>query len=181
MEAHGASQDRGDSGSQVGFASAVAGSSLPGSELSLHDLARLFLSLSGSREQWDAVVSSAFSTAAVSGAGLVPGSVALELVAAPSVCSSGHVSAMGVASPAGGASASGSSSQRESPFSERRRKHLSSMRGPSRVRGIMGVSLLPLPALLVWLAHPPPLRRTGGRDAPSPCWSSWRRWWSLWA
>ena len=72
VEAHGVSQDRGNSGSRVGSTSAVSDGSLPWPEPYLRDPARLFLSLSGSREQWDAVVGSAFSVAAVSGAGSLP-------------------------------------------------------------------------------------------------------------
>ena len=67
MEAHDASQDRGNSGSRVGSVPAFAGSSLPQAEPSLRDLARLFLSLSASREQWEVIAGSAFSSA-VSGA-----------------------------------------------------------------------------------------------------------------
>ena len=74
--------------SRAGSASAVLGSSLPGHEPSLRDLARLFLSLSGSREQWDAVVGSPFSAASASGAGSLPGPAAPEPVAVPSACSS---------------------------------------------------------------------------------------------
>ena len=52
-------------------------------------------------------------------------------------------------------------------------------RGPSWVRSVVGIGLLPLPTLLVWFTHPPPLRpllrvrQAGERDASSPCWSSW--------
>ena len=97
--------------SRVECAPAVAGSSSPRPMPSLQDLARLFLSLSGSREQWDAVLGSAFSTAAVSGAGFLPGPAALELSAATSECSSASVPAPGVSSPAGAASVTGSSGQ----------------------------------------------------------------------
>ena len=55
VEAHGSSQDRGNSGLRVESAPATAGSSVPQPKPSLQDLARLFLSLSGSREQWDAI------------------------------------------------------------------------------------------------------------------------------
>ena len=67
MEAHDASQDHGNSGSQVGSVPAVAGSSLLQAEPSLRDLARLFLSLLASRKQWEVVAGSAF-LSAVSGA-----------------------------------------------------------------------------------------------------------------
>ena len=108
----------------MGSSSLVGGSSLPGPKSSLSDLARLFLSLSGSRDQWDVVAGSAFLAAAISSAGLVPGSVAPEPVAAPSACSSECVSAPGAGSSAGGASVTSSSGllghSRDSPCSERR-------------------------------------------------------------
>ena len=148
------SKDRGNSGSRAGSASAVTGSSRPGPKPSLRDLARLFLSLSGSLEQWDAVAGSAF-LAVAKNAGSLPGSAALEPVSAPSACSSARVPAPGAGSPAGGASAAGLLGRSwESPRLERRRRHSS-----IRVRDFVGVGLLPLPALLIWLAHPPPLHR----------------------
>ena len=60
VEAAVASWDRGNSGSRVESAPAVAGSSIPRPTPSLPDFARLFLSLSGSLVQWDAVVGSLF-------------------------------------------------------------------------------------------------------------------------
>ena len=144
-------------------APALAGSSIPLPKPSSQDFARLLLSLSGSREQWLAVAGSTFSAATVYSVGSLPGPTAPELVAVLSACSSERVSAPGVGSPAGGASATGSSGQREcsreSPHSEQRRRCSSSgERCPSRVRSVVGVGLLPLPVLLVWLARPPPLR-----------------------
>ena len=98
VEAHDVSQDRGNSGSHAGSASVVAGSSRPGLEPSLCDLARLFLSLSGSHDQWDEVAGS-LSAEAVSEAGSLPGSVAPGRVSAPSACSSACVPAPGVVFP----------------------------------------------------------------------------------
>ena len=88
-------------------APAVAGSSIQQPKPSLQDLARLFLSLKGACEQWDAVADSAFSAATVSGAGSLPGPAAPVLVAAPSACLSVRVTAPGEGSSAGGASATG--------------------------------------------------------------------------
>ena len=121
-KAHDVSQGRFNSGSHAGSAAIVAGSFRPGFKSSLRDLARLFLSLSGSRDQWDAVAGSV-SAEAVSGAGSLPGSVAPGPVSAPSACSSVRVPTPGVVSLSGGASATGLSSllgrSRESPRSER--------------------------------------------------------------
>ena len=74
VEAHGSFQDRSTSGLRVESVPAVAGSSIPQPMPSLQDLAKLFLSLSGSREQWDVVAGSAFSAASgpVLGHCLVP-------------------------------------------------------------------------------------------------------------
>ena len=162
MEAYGSSQDRNNSGLRVESAPAVAGSSIPQPKLSLQDLARLFLSLSGSREQWDAVAGSAFSAGIGSGAGSLPGLAVPVPVAAPSACSSVCVPTLGGGLPlmllprpirlvGGGAlgsppALSGAAGARLAG------------RGPSRGRSVAGVGLLPLPALLVWLAFPPPLR-----------------------
>ena len=105
-------------------APAVAGSSIPQPKPSLQDLARLFLSLSGSRAQWDAVAGSVFSAASGSGAGSLSGPAALVPVSVPSVCSSASVPTPGGGSPAGTASATSSAGQkersRESSCSERR-------------------------------------------------------------
>ena len=89
-------------------APAVAGSSIPQLKSSFQDLARLFLSLSGSHEQLDV-----FSAATISGAGSLPGLAAPVPVAAPSACLSARVSAPGEGSPAGGASTTGSPGRRE--------------------------------------------------------------------
>ena len=162
-EALDASQDRRNSGLQVESAPVVVGSSIPQPKPSLQDLTRLFLSLSWSREQWDAVAGCAFSAATVFGAGSLPGPAVLVPVAAPSACSSARVSAPGEGSPTGVASATGSPGRRERSLSP---PALSAAvgarlagRGPSRGRSVVGVGLLPLPALLVWLAHPRPLLR----------------------
>ena len=167
-------------------APAVAGSSIPQPKPSLQDLARLFLSLSMSREQWNAVVGSAFSAATVSGAGSLPGLAAPVPVAAPSACSSASVSAPGEGSPTSGASATGSPGQREhsrvSSRSEQRCRHSSSeersQSGKKRHRGRS-----PSPArssLLLLFVRFFGCGHAGGRDASSPRWSSWRGWWSLW-
>ena len=108
-----ASLDRGNSGSRVESAPAVAGSSIPWPTPSLQDLTRLFLSLSGSLAQWDAVLGSAFLAAGVSGAGVLPGPAAPVSSAAPSACFSASVPAPGVDSPAGAASATVSASRHE--------------------------------------------------------------------
>ena len=147
MEAHCASQDRYDSGSWVGSASSVAGSSLPGPKLPLRDLARLFLSVSGSREQWDAVAGSAFSAAAVSGAW-----IRCSGAGSSPLC----VSTPGVGSPSGGASVTGSSGQwerlRESPrFEWRHRRSSSGERSQSGKRHRGGRS--PSPARSSHLAR----------------------------
>ena len=112
MEAHGSFQDRGNSGLQVESAPAVVGSSIPQPKPSLQDLARLFLSLLGSCDQWDVVAGSAFSAATGSGAGSLPGSAAPVPVAAPSACLSASVPAPGGGFPAGAASATGSAGRR---------------------------------------------------------------------
>ena len=91
-------------------APAVAGGSSPRPAPSLQDITRLFLSLSGSHDQWDVVSRSAFSATAVSGARVLPGPAAPEPSAAPSACSSASVPAPGVGSPTGSASATGSAS-----------------------------------------------------------------------
>ena len=96
-----ASRDRGNSGSRVDSAPVVAGGSIPRLTPSLPDLARLFLSLSGFLAQWDAGVTSA---------GVLPGPAAPVTSAAPVACPSASVPAPGVVTPAGAASATGSSS-----------------------------------------------------------------------
>ena len=110
-------------------APAVVGSSILQPKLSLQDFVRLFLILSGSREQWDAVAGSVF-LATVSGAGSLPGPSAPVPVATPSACSSARVSAPGEGSPAGGFSVTGSPGRRErsreSPRSERHCRRSSS-------------------------------------------------------
>ena len=130
VEAHGSSQDRGNSELLVEFAPAVAGSSFPQPKPSLQDFARLFLSLSGSREQWDVVVGSAFLAATGSGAGSLSDPTAPVPVAAPSTCSSVSVPSVGGDSPAGAASTTGSAGRRklsrESSHSERHHRHSSS-------------------------------------------------------
>ena len=109
----------------------------------------------------------------------------LEPVAAPFACPSAHVSALGVGSPSGGASATGSSGQQEhsieSPALSVTAGNRLMGRCPSQIRSIVGVGLHPLPALLIWLAHPTlPRVRESVIHPPPPCWSSWRWWWSLW-
>ena len=118
-----ASRNRGNPGSRVESAPAVAGSSSPRPMPSLQDLARLFLNLSGSHAQWDAVVGSAFLAAGFSGAGVLIGPAAPEPSAVPSLCSSASVPAPGGGAPTGAASATGSAGRHkcawESPCSER--------------------------------------------------------------
>ena len=87
VEAVFASRDRGNSGSKVEPAHAVAGGSAPLPTPSLQDLARLFFSLSGPFVQWDAVGASLFSAAGVTGAGALPGLAApVTSSALPCVC-----------------------------------------------------------------------------------------------
>ena len=116
---------------------------------SLPDLARLFLSLSGSLAQWDAAVGSLFSAAGVTGAGVLPGPAAPVTSAAPVACSSVCVPAPGVVTPAGVASATGSPGRheraRESPHSERHCRR-SSGRMRSRSGGKRGKGRSPSPA-----------------------------------
>ena len=135
------------------------------------------------------VAGSAFSDADVSSAGSLPGPAALEPVAAPSACSSARVSALGVGSPAGGASATGSSGQQEhsrvSPCFEWRHRRSSSgerFQSGKKCRGDRS----PSPACSSLLARSSASSSfsssgAGEYDASSPCWLSWRWWWSLWA
>ena len=134
MKAHGSSQDRGNSGLRVESASAVASSSIPQPKASLQDLARLFLSLSVSRAQWDAVVGSVFSAAAGSGAGSLPGPAATVPVAAPSECLSASVPTPCGGSPTGAASATGRKerSRKSSRSSSGEKSHLSKRRRGGR-------------------------------------------------
>ena len=89
-------------------APAVAGSSIPRLMPSLPDHAWLFLSLSGSLAQRDAVIGSFFTAAGVTDAGVLPGPAAPVTSAAPVACSSASVPAPGVVTPAGAASATAS-------------------------------------------------------------------------
>ena len=118
---------------------------------SLQDLARLFLSLSGSHAQWDVVVGSVLSAAGASGAGVLPGPVAPVVSAAPYACSSASVPTPGVESPAGAASATSLNG-----LSGAAGAHLAG-RGPSQVRSVARVGLLPLLAFPAWLVRLPPL------------------------
>ena len=68
---------------------------LPQPKPSLQDLARLFLSLLGSRDQWDAVAGSAFSAATGSSAGSLSGPAVPVPVAAPSACLSAECARSG--------------------------------------------------------------------------------------
>ena len=135
-------------------------SSIPQPKPSLQDLARLFLSLSGSREQWNAVAGTVFSATTVSSAGSLSGPSALVPVAAPFACSSASVPALGGDSPAGAAIGSAGRRERcrESSRSEWRRRRSSSGERFHLSKKRAGVGLLFLPPLLVWLASPPPLR-----------------------
>ena len=132
---------------------------------SLQDLARLFLSLSGSREQWEAVVGSVFSAASINGAGALSGPAAPEPSAAPSACSTVclrvvllrvwflrlvlplrpvrlvDMSVLGSPHTLNGAAGARLAG-----------------RGPNQVRSVAGVGLLPLVTLSVQLVRPPPLR-----------------------
>ena len=190
VEALGSSQDHGNSGLWVELAPAVQGSSIPQPKPSLQDLARLFLSLSGSHEQWDAVAGSAFSAATGSGAGSLPGPAAPVPVAAPSMCSSASVPAPVEGSPAGVASATGSLGRgersRESSHSERHHRRSSSgERSQSGKKRRWGQS--PSPARSSCLAHSSASSSSASSGAgvqegvmPSPPrWSSWCGWWSL--
>ena len=138
--------------------SRVAGSSIPRLTPSLPDLARLFLSLSGSLAQRDTAVGSLFTAAGVTGAGVLPGPVALVTSAAPVVCLSASVPAPGVMTPAGAASATASPGQheraRESSHPERRRRHLSG-RERSRSGGKRGKGRSPSPARSACMRLPP--------------------------
>ena len=80
---------------------------------SLPDLARLFLSLSGSFTQRDAVVGCLFLAAGVTGAGALPGQAAPVMSAAPFVCLSASVPAPSVVSLPGAASATCSAIRHE--------------------------------------------------------------------
>ena len=126
LEAVVASQDRSNSGSRVEPALAVAGSSLPRLTPSLPDLARLFLSLSGSLAQRDATMGSLFTAAGVTGGGVLPGPATPVVSAAPVACLSVSVPAPGVVPPAVATSATGSPDRyehtRESSHPERRRR-----------------------------------------------------------
>ena len=121
VEAVVASRDCGNSGSRVEFVPAVAGSSIPWLTPSLPDLARLFLNLSGPLALRVAAVGSLFSAAGVTGAGVLPGPAAPVTSMSLIACSSASVPAPDVVTPAGAASATGSSCRheraRESPRS----------------------------------------------------------------
>ena len=120
-----ASQDRGNSGLRVEPAPAVAGSSIPRLTPSFPDLSRLF------------------TAAGVTGAGMLPGPASPVTSAAPVACSSVSVPALGVVTPTGAASATGSPGRheraRESSHPERRRRR-SSGRERSRSGGKCGKS-----------------------------------------
>ena len=105
-----ASRDPRNSWSRVEPAPAVAGGSIPRPMLSLQDLARLFLSLSGSLVQRDAVMGSLFLAAGANGAGALPGPATPVMSAGPSACSSAIVPAPGVVSTTDAASVTGSAS-----------------------------------------------------------------------
>ena len=107
-----ASRDRGNSGSRVEPAPAVAGGFIPQLTPSLQDLARLFLSLSGSMVQRDVAVGSLFTAAVVTG-GVLPVPAAPVTSAAPVVCLSASVPAPGLVTPAGAASATVSPGRQE--------------------------------------------------------------------
>ena len=144
-----ASRDRGNSGSRIEPAPAVAGNSIPRLTPSLPDLAMLFPIQSGSLAQWDAAVGSLFSAAGVTDARVLPGPAAPVISAAPVACSFACVPAPGVVTPAGAASATGSHGHheltRESPHSERYRRH-SSGRERSRSGGKRGKGWSPFPS-----------------------------------
>ena len=99
-----ASRDRGNSGSTVEPAPAVAGDSIPLSTSSFPDLVRLFLSLLGPLTQWDATIGSLFSAAGVIGAGVLLRPTAPMTSAASVACSFASVPAPGVVTPASAAS-----------------------------------------------------------------------------
>ena len=141
MEAVAASRDRGNSESTMESPPAVAGSSIPRLTPSSPDLARLFLSLSGSLAQRDTAVGSLFIAAGVTGVGVLPGPAAPVTSAVPGACSPASVPAPGVATPAGAASATASPGRlelaRESSRPERRHRR-SSGRDRSRLGGKRG-------------------------------------------
>ena len=116
---------------------------------SLLDLARLFLSLSGSLAQRHAAVGSLFTAADVTGAGVLPGPAAPVTSAAPVARSSLSVPTPGVVPLADAASATGSPSRhehaRESSHPERRCR-CSSGRERSRSGGKRGRGRSPSPA-----------------------------------
>ena len=149
MEAVVTSRDRGNSELKVEPAPAVKGSSIPRLTSSLPDLARLFLSLSGSLAQWDAAVGSLITAAGVTGVGVLPGPAALVTSAAPVACSSASVPAPGVVTHSGAASATASPGRleraRESFCPERRRRR-SSGRERSHSGGKRGRGRSPSPA-----------------------------------
>ena len=143
------------------FAPAVASSSIPQAKPILQDLARLFLSLSGSRELGCGCGLCVFGCYRLrcwvvawtrcTGAGSSPlrlfvcecpfrGWVLPQVVLPRPVrpVSRNVLGSPPALSGAAGARLAG--------------------RGPSWVRSVVGVGLLPLSALLIWLAPPPPLR-----------------------
>ena len=107
VEAVAASSDRGNSGSMVEPAPAVAGGSSALPTSSLPDLVRLDLSLPGTVEQRGAVLGSFLLAAAVSGAGGVSAPTAPVPSAASVACFS-TVPTPGASTPAGAASATAS-------------------------------------------------------------------------
>ena len=155
QEAVVAFRDRGNSGSTVEPALAVAGDSIPLPTSSFLELVRLFLSLSGPVAQRDADIGSMLSAADVTGAGVLPGPATPVTSAAPVACSSASVPAPGASTPAGAASATALPSRcecaRESSRPERRRRR-SSGRERSRSGGKRGRGRSPSPARSAHLA-----------------------------
>ena len=182
-----ASRDRGNSGSTVEPAPAVAGGSIPLPTSSFPDLIRLFLSLSGSVAQRDTLIGSMLSAAGVTGAGVLPGPAAPVTFAAPVACSSASVPAPGVSTPAGAASATASPGRcenaRESSRPERRRRR-SSGRERSRSGGKLGRGRSPSPARSARSASVSASSSSASSDPeervsampPPPLQTIWHRW-----
>ena len=140
-----ASLDRSNSGLTVEPAPAAAGGSTALPTSSFPDPIRLVLSLSGSVDQWGAVLGSLLLAAAVTGARSVPAPATTVPSAAPVACSS---SVPGASTPAGVASATTSPGRREraqeSSRPEKRRRQ-SSGQERSRLDGKHGGGRSPSP------------------------------------
>ena len=152
------SRDCGNSGSRVEPAPAVASSSIPRPTPSLPDFARLFLSLSGSLAQRDAVVGSLFSAVGVTSCLVLllrrrpqpplcvhPRVLPLQVWFLPLVLPLRPVQPVSMSALGSLPALSGTAGA--CPVG----------RGPARIRSVARVGLLPQPALPVWPVRPPPL------------------------